>query len=149
LTGFEENTMRNFLLMPLPRVLLTACPTEGASSEDSSYGECKGGGAFVTVHYGDSEIKVHPVIKVKTGSVLEFRLKPNKKNSDEIDFEKVTVTIKGKDAAADWIDVNGTYNSSKGTLSVRVPPDQAEGVYQYLVNVDQVGQLDPRADVER
>ncbi len=143
--------MRKLLLVLIAPLLLTACATEGRIIERSGLATCGGGAmTFVNVHYGDSQIKVKPIADVKQDSTFRFRLKPDKKASDLVNYEDVTVTIEGKATPAQWIDASGTYEGSKnGYLDVCVPKTQTEGVYEYIIKVDGVGQLDPRAKVRR
>lgn len=103
-----------------------------------------GGTQPVNVHYGDSEIRVTPVkVRVKRGSRIRFELKP--KGSHHRD---TVVTIKAKDPdTGAWIDISGNARDNVDRLDVCVPVDQAKGVYEYWVEVDGVGKLDPRADV--
>lgn len=107
----------------------------------------------VNISYGDSQLKVTPpIVKVKLGSMLRFNLQPDKKPTDPtgVDYDYVAVTIKGKTAEArQWLYVSGTHNL-EGNLTVCAPEgDNKVGVYEYLVKVDKVGELDPRADVEK
>ena len=130
---------------------LSACATNGQHSANARYSiECTAGGTFVNVHYGDSELKVHPVANVHRGSALEFRLKPNRRASDKVNYENVKVKIKGaKTPPASWINLESTFADSKGKLVVCVPDSVAKGTYYYEVEVDGVGTLDPRADVTK
>ena len=130
---------------------LGACATNGKHSANARYSiDCTAGGTFVNVHYGDSELKVHPIANVHRGAALEFRLKPNRRNSDKVNYENVKVKIKGaKTPPASWIDLEGTFASTNGKMVVCVPDSVARGTYYYEVKVDGVGILDPRADVTR
>jgi hypothetical protein len=130
---------------------LGACATNGQHSANARYSiECTAGGTFVNVHYGDSEIKVHPIANVHRGAALEFRLKPNRRKSDPVNYENVKVKIKGaKTPPASWIDLEDSYANSNGKLVVCVPDSVAKGTYYYEVTVDGVGTLDPRADVTK
>jgi len=142
--------MRNLLLILFTPFFLTACVTGPQASVD----DCpRPGSKQVIIHYGDSKIRVTPafVKNVKLGSKLNFKLEAENNASDPagIDYEEVKVTIQGKTSEGrTWLWVAGTEDAD-GTLSVCAPRDVSKvGVYEYLVHVDTVGQLDPRADVE-
>jgi len=142
--------MRNLFLIFLMPFILIACTSEGEYSKYNSFAqeeECDDGGTWVKVNYGDSYLEVKPKVKLKKGSAWEFRLKPRTSA-----YEKMLVTIKGKSADSDddWINVQGTFEKNK-TLVICVDPDQEERVktYEYLVEIQEIGTLDPRAEVER
>ena len=147
--------MRNLLLIGLMPLLLMACTSEGKYSKFNSFdtkAECEDAGTWVKVHYGDSQLKVKPKVHLKKGWAWEFRLKPKIKATDPVDYNKMKVTIKGKakDPDASWIDISGTFEDSGGSLILCVDPEQDQELqtYEYYVNVEEVGTLDPRADVE-
>jgi hypothetical protein len=148
--------MRNLLLIGLIPLLLMACTSEGKYSKSNTFDikeECGDAGTWVRVHYGDSQLKVKPKVHLKKGSAWEFRLKPKIKATDPVDYNKMEVTILGKksDPDASWIDISGTFEKSGGSLVLCVDPDQKEDLktYEYFVHVEEIGTLDPRADVEK
>jgi hypothetical protein len=123
----------------------------GSCTTVTTMASCSGPARQVTIFYGDSEIRVAPpVIKLARQEELRFRLQPDKKASDEVDFDTVLVTVKGKesDPDASWIDASGTYKDSGGYLGVCVPSGQAHKTYRYYVDVNTVGKIDPRARVQ-
>jgi hypothetical protein len=142
--------MRNLMLILLTPLALTACDLNGQDSQTNVFLDC--GSAHSTpiqLHYGDSQIKVTAVTKTKRKRTLVFHLHPDKQPTDQTDYETVNVTIEGKTPDAQWINVDGTYDgSAQNQLEVCVPENVAIKVYEYIVKVDGVGQLDPRADVE-
>lgn len=122
--------------------LLASCTTM------STLENCGGQARQVTIHYGDSEIRVTPpVIELQRADELKFRLRPDKKASDEVDYDAVMVKVYGKTADDDWIDVSGSSDSTGGSMGVCVPSNQARDTYRYYVEVANVGKIDPRADV--
>jgi hypothetical protein len=149
----NQRVLRISILLPGLALALAGCVTPGQFHAAARYSiECSGGGTFVNVQYGDSKLQVHPIANVHRGGALEFRLKPERNRSDEIDYEKMKVTIKpaaGKSPPADWIDVEGNYVDTGGTLVECVPEDIAVDTYYYAITVEQVGTLDPRADVTK
>lgn len=151
----NQQALRNTILIPGLGLALAlgACATPGQHSASARYSiECTAGGTFVNVQYGDSRLQVHPIANVHRGAALEFRLKPDRRRSDETDYEKVKVAIRGaegKAPPAEWIDVEGSYADTGGTLVVCVPEDVAVDTYYYMIEVEKVGMLDPRADVTK
>jgi len=133
-------TLWLFLLVPFS---LAAQGTSVSDCQDNP------GAHPINILYGDSQIKVVPPhYYVHPGESLRFRLISSPfSGPGGLDYGNVTVTIASKDAAANtWINQSGTDNTN-GTLVACVPNDQPAGVVEYMVAVDQVGQLDPRAEV--
>ena len=94
----NQQALRNTILIPGLGLALAlgACATPGQHSASARYSiECTAGGTFVNVQYGDSRLQVHPIANVHRGAALEFRLKPDRRRSDETDYEKVKVAIRG------------------------------------------------------
>jgi hypothetical protein len=111
--------------------------------------------------YGDSKLIVVPVSKIHANTEWRFRLQPIKLDSDpaDVNYNNVNVEIRGKPASLPlppdhnaWIAASGSYNSTAAeehTLAVCVPEAAPIGtIYEYLVEVDFVGTIDPRGDVE-
>ena len=146
-----QPTLRKAIGAALLTLALGACATPGQHSISARYSiECTAGGTFVNVRYGDSKLEVQPIANVHRGAALEFRLKPDRRESDEVNYETVKVSIRGaKEPPAEWIDVEGSYRSTGGTLVVCVPEGVDKGTYYYEVEVEGVGTLDPRADVTK
>jgi hypothetical protein len=138
--------------MLVTSLLLVGCATEGKFSTytKSPLAACARGATFVNVHYGDSEISAHAIAQVKVDGVFLFRLAPRKRQSDQVNYDDMLVTITGKssDPNASWINVSGKYEDSK-VLAICVPSDIDEGTYEYFIEVEKVGKLDPRADVTK
>ena len=104
----------------------------------------------VTITYGDSNLSVDAKEKkVHRDDYLVFKLKPDStKGPDGLDYKTVTVTVSGKNSASQWISASGSDDGSGGELIVCVPTGQAYDTYEYLVQVNEVGTLDPRVIVE-
>ena len=110
------------------------------------------GATTTIVFYGDSELRTTPISKIKANSEFRFKLKPDKKKTDpkNVDYNTVDVTIKVKlGGTATWIDAKGSAaKATNSTLIVCVPKDaKVKDVYEFFINVDKVGKLDPRAEV--
>lgn len=144
----NSKTTRSILVAVMVASTTVACAVAGKHSASARYSiECTAGGTFVDVSYGDSELKVHPIAMVHRGAALKFRLRPNRRRSDKVDYENTEVTIEGKTPDASWINTSGSFSDSNGDLTVCVPEGIDRKTYYYFITVDEVGTLDPRADV--
>lgn len=140
--------MRKVFLTLIVPFALTACATPPIAEDH----QCsQPGGPPVNVMYGDSQIKVTPPLKeVKKNKYLKFKLiADNQPGPNDLDYSTVKVTIVAKDAVnKSWLNVAGTEAGAPNqTLQVCMPANQPLGVVEYLVKVEKVGVLDPRADV--
>ena len=113
---------------------------------------CGGNGyAIAGITYGDARIWVVPVTKLRPGAEFRLKLLPARQTTDPTDPGDWMVTVKGKAGGDAWIEQrSGTFNSStRGFLDpICVPSTQAPGTYQYFIEVQNVGKLDPRARVD-
>lgn len=144
-----KNNLQLLLVTAGAAALVTACATDGTPIDSADVIEpCSAPGYTQTnVRYGDSQIIVKPLSKVRPGTAFRFKLLPQRSATDETDYRTVRVTIKGKGSA--WLpETSGSFNDARdGLLTSCVPEDLQEKVYYYLVEVKDVGVLDPRADV--
>ena len=110
------------------------------------------------IAYGDSKLVVIPLSDIRENTEWRFILRPLNIGTVDppINFNNALVTIKGKRFPGDddWIEVSGTYAGTandKHTLRECVkPPVTDEGTdYTFLVNVEGIGELDPRARIKR
>ena len=126
---------------------LAACATPPA---DPMLNHCQAGKKDVTISFGDSYLKANAKTRVKPDGKLVFKLKADpEKGPNGKDYAKVKVTIRGKDEKSGWISASGTVAEKGTSWPLCVPPDQAEGTYEYIVEVAGVGMLDPRVIVEK
>lgn len=112
-----------------------------------------GGYTLTAVHYGDSRMIVIPISEIDENAEFRLKLLPKRRqDSDVHDFTQVLVTISSPDDDGDtppnWLEASGTA-AADGTLIICVPPTLTKDSYKYDVVVENVGQLDPRADVLR
>jgi len=108
------------------------------------------GWTLTAIHYGDSRIVVIPVSEIVKDTEFRFILMPATETTDTIDYSNVTVTVKGKPPHDAWFEeTTGEASSGDGTIRVCVDgPSLAPGdEIAYVVEVDGVGVLDPRATV--
>lgn len=154
----ETITMRIITTL-LSLALLAGCASEGQFIANSIPNTCDGKGhTFVFINYGDGYLSAKAVIKVKPGKELQYRLKPGSK-SDVVTFRDMRVTISGKDSPVPpfpappsddaWLDATGIYSAGDRVLKVCVPENPVGDKYYYTITVENVGQLDPRADIEK
>lgn len=110
------------------------------------------GFTLTAIAYGDSSLVVVPISKIRPDTEWRFELAPITKPSDTVDYRNANVKIIGKPSTAmpgqnDWINVGGQ-KGTDGTLTECVPATLPIGnTYEYFVEVEFVGTLDPRANV--
>jgi len=139
--------MRKSLLFLLSPFILTACIDSEPSSIPLTCPEA--GKSPVNIFYGDSQLRVEPpLVQVKNNKMIEFRLNPMKAGTDPagVNYDDVEVTIAGKNDAGQWLNASGAGKST--TLQVCAPAPNTLTTYEYMVTVEKVGQLDPRAEVD-
>lgn len=107
----------------------------------------------VKITYGDSHLSVDDKQKpVKHDDWLVFDLKPDMQIGQgprNVDFKKVMVRVFGKSPDSYWIAAMGTYDGTGGRLEVCVPSNLPYRIYEYMIEIDEVGKLDPRVIVEQ
>jgi len=148
-------------------VLLTACVVPGKFRPNDKISEdCPDGSVTVEIKYGDSYIEVTPKADLNKNSGIRFVLKPKQneaaysKDGPPKDSESLMVTIAGEkyessgdtpvgDTGVGWLNKSGAAGPEPHKdLIVCAAGDQAKGIYYYSVQVENVGKLDPRADVK-
>ena len=149
--------MKRTIIILATLLLVSACAFNGRhSSFAKSSGKCEGskGATTTNVFYGDGQLRITPISKIKANSEFRFKLKPDKKKTDpdNVDYNTVNVEIKFKpdeSESAKFIDINGSSaNATNSTLIVCVPKKAKHGdVYNFFIDVAKVGKLDPRAEV--
>jgi hypothetical protein len=143
-------------------VISAGCATDGRFRSVSITGGPCGdvSGYTVTgIAYADSKLVVVPVSRIRADTEWRFYLRPVTNPNDPDNYRDATVTIKGKFPATnpppernDWIDVAGSWsgtNTPGHYLVECVPETVTEGEeFEFLVDVEFVGELDPRAKVD-
>ena len=146
-------------------IAFTACAIPGKYRPTASISsDCSKGSVVVDIKYSDSYLKVTPRANLKRDAGVKFVLKTKKGRSigktGTKDNRDLIVTIKGErfdpsgggggDTAVSWLNKTGTAGPKRrNELIVCAADDQAYGTYFYSVEVENVGILDPRADVEQ
>lgn len=132
--------------------LFAGCANEGRFITSSVPNSCGSTGhTFVFIKYGDSHIAAKAVIKVRPGKELQYRLVPDRGHANNYEEALVTITSKSPPNPPDgtWVQAAGSYDASAGVLKVCVPEDPEADEYYYAIDVANVGELDPMAEVER
>lgn len=152
----------------LVAALFAGCSTDGKFRKKTFNSTVCGGtvsGYSVTyVAYGDAKLLVIPLTKIRNDTEWRFILKPLKlrKSVSGNDYggSKVTITGKATPGNNDWIntagtgpgdEISGTYNGAadhtlRACVKIMPAPALHESFY-FAVDVEDVGTLDPRADV--
>lgn len=126
---------------------LAAC---AAAPADPMVTSCQAGRKDVTIRFGDSYLEADAKTKVKPDGKLVFKLQADPaKGPKGLDYSTVKVTLRGKDDRSGWISATGTVDEKGKLWPICVPKDTAEGTYEYIVEVAEVGMLDPRVIVEK
>ena len=145
--------MKNTIVILTSLLLISACALNGRPSNSAkATGKCPDsvGATTTNVFYGDGQLRVTPISKIRANSEFRFKLKPDNKKTDLISYSDVDVEIKFKPGdPATWIDVkDSAANARNATLIVCVPDTaQVDDVYEFFITADKVGKLDPRAVV--
>ena len=143
-----ETTMHRLIAVLLISILLTSC-SNGKFIKISAPNTCgTTGWTVTTIHYGDSHIAVLPLSQVVKGAEFRFKLIPTGPNSDN--YQGVTVKVRGKRAEDSWFEESeGKANVDKGYIRVCVDGTSLDvgDDFFYIVEVESVGILDPRATI--
>ena len=149
--------MKNLLIALVLAVLVWGCSSDGnfrkgVFTSTACGGEEFSGFTMTAIHYGDSRIIVLPISAIEPNSEFRFLLVPKKRRDTDIhNFEKMDVSISSDDddgdAEPNWLQVNGNHDDDGPMLTLCVPATLSKTQYKYDVVVENVGQLDPRADV--
>ena len=148
--------MTRTTLLLLSIILCAGCAPEGKFINSSLPNSCSSTGyTFVVIHYGDGRIITLPIIEVLAGAELQYHLMPGP-DSALVDFSAQTVTISPKTgplfptppADAAWLGATGSVDVDGNVWRVCVPDNPIGTEYYYTIDIDNVGSIDPRADVE-
>lgn len=130
--------------------LLAGCPDGRFIKKDLPNTCGTTGWTLTAIKYGDSHIVVIPVSEVVKDSEFRFVLVPNIEDGDTSDYEGVTVKVRGKPPHDVWFEeAEGKANSGDGTIRVCMDGTTlvADDEVFYVVEIENVGILDPRAKV--
>jgi len=137
--------MYKMLTLIIASLSLSACVAEGQFVSAKKDNRCDGKGqADLRISYGDSLLDVTPKVNVKQDGEIIVKLKPEK------GYESIMVTLHGKndDNTDDWLDMTVKASDFKpGENPYICVHEQPLGTYEYYVEVETVGKLDPRIKV--
>ena len=140
--------MHRLIAVLLITILLAGC-SNGKFVEIRAPNTCgTTGWTLTTIHYGDSHIAVLPLSQVVKGAEFRFKLVPSGPHRDN--YQGVTVKVRGKRPVDSWFEeAEGKANVDKGFIRVCVDGtslDIGDELF-YIVEVESVGILDPRATI--
>lgn len=159
--------MRRLLCIFVSAACVAGCADGRFHKKSITGGACPGtvsGYTYTGIVYGESHLVVIPLSKIRAGTEWRFYLLPTDRprGSSASALSMRTVTVDGKPAgpapppgANQWIFTAGDFSGGMPAGNVRyisqcVPATLNEGdEFQYLVDVEGIGTLDPRARVEK
>ena len=155
--------MQRLTTVLLATLIMAGC--DGTFHSRSFYSDACGkevvGYTHTVVLYTDSKLAVIPISKIRPDTEWRFYLAPKLlRKADTGDrYEDNVVTITGKRAQDSWINtagegggaITGTFQADRIlTGCVNIPTNTPDGTeYYYIVEVDEIGVLDPRGRVKR
>ena len=134
-------------------LLTGCCTTDGEFIKKNLPNTCGTTGWTLTaIYYGDSRIAVIPVSEVVKDAEFRFILTPDGKNANNRAYSDMTVKVRGKPPHDGWFEEQeGKANEGDGTIRVCIDGPAAQlaagSEIYYIVEVEEVGILDPRAKV--
>ncbi len=173
----EEATMRRITSALVITFLFAGCVDGKFHKRDITTGPCAPavGYTYTGIAYGDSKLVVIPLSTIKANTEWRFYLLPIDSLGGKTVYGDSTITIDEKAVGLasldrsgaltpyvlptprpvddDWLAASGTYNTAnvdgtKRYLVACVPADvQIDQEWRYLVEIDNVGEVDPRGHV--
>ncbi len=157
--------MRRIIAVLVITFLFAGCADGKFHRKTLTAGPCgtTTGYTYTGIAYGDSKLMVIPISKIRANTEWRFYLLPIDSLGGATAYGDAMVTIDGKPAPYvppnppandDWLKVEGTYNLATVSgrahyISLCVDADVVPGQqWQFLVDVDTIGHLDPRGHVE-
>ncbi len=139
--------MRKIMTVLLTTLLISGCAKDGKLIEISVPNTCGSvGHTFTWIKYCDSHLGALAISKIGRDAEWRFRLIPDG-GSGPNSYTDAIVTISGKTGADAWVNVSGQH-STNPVLILCVPASLTVGSdVNYMIDVQWVGELDPRAEV--
>ena len=135
--------MHRTILFAVLTIGLAGCATDGKLIKRDTLNDCPGdntGLSNTPIVYGDSRLSALGTTDIARGSEWRLVLRPQGQGWDD-----ATVTISPKAGNPGWISASGKRSKDR-FLKICVPETAVGGeVYEYMITVDGVGVLDPRA----
>jgi hypothetical protein len=141
--------MRHFITVLLATLLISGCAKDGKLISSNIPNSCGSiGHTFTWIKYGDSHLGALAFSDIGRNAEWRFRLIPDRSSGPNA-YTDAVVTISGKTPADAWVSVSGQH-SSNPVLIICVPAALTIGAeVNYMIDVQWVGELDPRAEVVR
>ena len=141
--------MRQIMTVILIAMLFSGCAGNGKLILSSTPNTCGSVGHTITwIKYGDSHLGALALSDIGRSAEWRFRLIPDG-GSGPNSYSNKLVTITGEPPDNTWLSVSGQH-SSDPVLTLCIPASLTVGTdVKYMINVKDVGELDPRADVVR
>lgn len=141
--------MKNLLIAFIAALALSGCVQYGKLVSMSVPNTCDGTGHSLTwIKYGDSHVGALALTKIGRKSEWRFKLQPDNPGGGVYANAVVRIKLKDTTDPTPWLDLSGK-QVDNDFLVVCVPETLAKGdVIEYMITVDDVGQLDPRGVVD-
>ena len=135
--------MHRTILFAVLTIGLAGCVSDGMLIKRNTLNDCPGdntGLSNTPIVYGDSRLSAQGTTDIAKGSEWPIVLNPRGQG-----WDNATVTISPKPGNPAWITATGKSGKDR-FLKICVPETAVVGeVYEYIITVDGVGMLDPRA----
>lgn len=140
--------MKNSLIAIILMLGLSGCVQYGKLISLDIPNTCDGTGHSLTwVKYGDSHVGALALTDIGRKSEWRFKLQPDSPGSGVYANTLVTIKLKDSTDPTPWLDLSGKQVDGD-FLVVCVPETLAlNEVIEYMISVEDVGQLDPRGVV--
>jgi len=139
--------MRQFMTVLLATLLISGCAANGKLISSRVPNTCGSvGHTFTWIKYGDSHLGALAFSDIGRSAEWRFRLIPDRSSGPNA-YTDAVVTISGKTPADAWVNISGKH-SANPVLILCVPASLTVGSdVNYMIDVQWVGDLDPRAKV--
>lgn len=136
------------MIVLLVAVAVSGCAKDGKLVLDNIPNTCDGSGhTFTWIKYGDSHLGALALSKIGRKSEWRFRLIPDNPGGGTYADKVVTIAAKPGGTPQPWLSISGKH-SVNPVLVLCVPDTLAlNDTIEYMIEVQDVGELDPRARV--
>lgn len=140
--------MKNTLILLLAGFFLAACAKDGKLVVQDIPNTCGGTGySFTWIKYGDSHLGALAFTQIGRRSEWRFRLQPDRPGGGTYSNKVVSISAKPGGSPQPWLSISGTY-ADDPVLVLCVPDALTVGTdIDFMIEVEDVGELDPRARV--
>jgi hypothetical protein len=127
---------------------ISGCTNYGKLIQTNIPNTCDGTGHSITwIKYGDSHVGALALTNIGRKSEWWFKLQPDNPGGGNYSDKIVTISAKPGGTPQPWLSISGAY--STGSVLVLCVPDTLPigTTIDYMIEVEDVGLLDPRAEV--